>query len=49
VGVNLEALLAIIGGILITTGVGWAYPPAGLVTAGVLLLGSVIDWKKDGR
>jgi hypothetical protein len=49
VGVNLETVFAITAGILITTGVAWAYPPAGLIVAGVLLLGSIIDWKKDGR
>ena len=45
-GLNLEAALAITGGLLITLGAAWVYPPAGLIVAGLLLLGSIIDWKR---
>ena len=32
-------LLLTLGGVLVSAGVGWIYPPAGLITAGALLIG----------
>lgn len=41
-------LLMTFGGVLISAGVGWIYPPAGLIAAGTLLIAGGVLWAKGG-
>lgn len=41
-------LLLGLGAVLISVGVGWVYPPAGLVAAGVLLIAGGVLWARGG-
>lgn len=41
-------LLMTFGGVLLSAGVGWIYPPAGLITAGVLLIVGGVLWARGG-
>lgn len=41
-------LLMTFGGVLISAGVGWVYPPAGLISAGALLIAGGVLAAKGG-
>ena len=41
-------LLLALGSVLVSVGVGWVYPPAGLVAAGVLLIAGGVLWARGG-
>lgn len=41
-------LLLTAGAVLISAGVGWVYPPAGLIAAGALLIAGGVLWAKGG-
>lgn len=41
-------LLMTFGGVLLSAGVGWIYPPVGLITAGALLIAGGVLWAKGG-
>ncbi len=41
-------LLLVLGAGCVSAGVGWMYPPAGLITAGVLLIAGGVLWARGG-
>lgn len=41
-------LMLTFGAVLISAGVGWIHPPAGLITAGVLLIAGGVLWARGG-
>lgn len=41
-------LLLTAGAALVSVGVGWIYPPAGLIAAGALLIAGGVLWAKGG-
>ena len=41
-------LLLMTGAVLVSAGVGWIFPPAGLIAAGVLLIAGGVLWARGG-
>lgn len=41
-------LFLLTGAVCISSGVGWIYPPAGLIAAGVLLIAGGVLWARGG-
>lgn len=41
-------LMMTVGAVLISAGVGWIYPPAGLIAAGVQMTAGGVLWARGG-
>lgn len=41
-------LLLVLGSVCVSAGVGWSYPPAGLIAAGAFLIAGGVLWARGG-